>query len=73
MQEKYLFLRLIFATIQHFKRIFLIIKQNGVATSKNWLSDQKLMKGSIIEIKMSAQPNKKRGVNDSDAPFSLTK
>jgi len=49
------------------------VKQNGVPTSKNWLSHEKLMKGAVIDIKMSATPNKKRGVNEADAPFSLTK
>lgn len=49
------------------------VKENGLVTTKNWLSHQKLIKGAVIDIKMGAEPNKKRGINEVDAPFSFSK
>jgi len=45
---------------------------NGKVYDKNWLSHSSLMKGAIIDIKMTAQPNKNRGIKADDVPFSLS-
>lgn len=49
------------------------VKENGLVTTKNWLSHEKLMKRTVIDIKMSTEPNKKRGINEADAPFLFPK
>jgi predicted alpha-1,2-mannosidase len=49
-----------------------ILKYNGKIDDKNWLSHSGLMKGAVIDIDMSAQPNKNRGIKSNDAPFSLS-
>jgi len=46
---------------------------NGALYDKNWLSHSSLMKGAVINIKMSAQPNKNRGIRDEDVPYSLSR
>ena len=46
---------------------------NGANYTKNYLSHKELMKGSVIDIKMSATPNKQRGVNEADMPYSFSK
>ena len=45
---------------------------NGKTYSKNWLSHKELMQGAIIDIDMSEKPNKNRGVNKEDYPYSLS-
>jgi len=45
---------------------------NGKLYDKNWLSHSGLMKGVTIDIKMTAKPNKQRGIKDEDVPFSLS-
>jgi putative alpha-1,2-mannosidase len=47
-------------------------KFNGKEYSKNYLSYPELMKGATIDFKMGSQPNTKRGVNDSDFPYSFS-
>lgn len=49
------------------------VKFNGAGYSKNWLSHKKLTEGATIDFKMSVSPNKKRGVNPIDFPFSFSK
>jgi predicted alpha-1,2-mannosidase len=49
------------------------VKFNGAGYSKNWLSHKKLTEGATIDFKMSVSPNKKRGVNPTDSPFSFSK
>ena len=46
---------------------------NGANYTKNFLSHKELMKGSVIDIKMNATPNKQRGVNEADMPYSFSK
>lgn len=48
------------------------IKMNGKNYTKNYFKHSDLVKGANIDIKMSEEPNKKRGVNKSDAPYSFT-
>jgi predicted alpha-1,2-mannosidase len=45
---------------------------NGKNYSKNWLSHKELMKGVVIDIEMSDSPNKSRGTNKEDFPYSLS-
>ncbi|QJD97258.1 glycoside hydrolase family 92 protein [Mucilaginibacter robiniae] len=53
-------------------RYISVLKYNGKPYDFNWLSHQALMQGATIEADMSAQPNKNRGVQDKDFPFSLS-
>lgn len=48
------------------------LKINGKPYSKNWISHSSLMQGSNLNFYMSAQPNKARGSNPEDFPFSLS-
>lgn len=45
---------------------------NGVSYSKNWLSYKSLMKGAKIDFKMSSVPNKQRGIQSGDFPYSFS-
>ncbi|MDO3643365.1 GH92 family glycosyl hydrolase [Mucilaginibacter sp. L3T2-6] len=45
---------------------------NGKPYDLNWLSHDALLKGAVINYKMSATPNKQRGIKDADAPYSLS-
>jgi len=45
---------------------------NGKPYDLTWLSHSALQKGAVINISMSAQPNKQRGVKDADVPYSLS-
>lgn len=48
------------------------VKVNGVTSTKNYLTHDDLMNGAKIDITMSETPNKQRGVNDSDFPYSFS-
>ena len=48
------------------------MKINGKADTKNWLSHSDLMKGAVLDFNMSSTPNKKRGINKEDFPYSLS-
>jgi predicted alpha-1,2-mannosidase len=48
------------------------LQYNGQLYDKNWLSHSGLMKGAVINIKMTPQPNKNRGIKEDDVPFSLS-
>jgi predicted alpha-1,2-mannosidase len=45
---------------------------NGKPYSLNWLSHSALLKGATLNFGMSAQPNKQKGTQPADAPYSLT-
>ena len=45
---------------------------NESAFSKNYLTYQQLLDGGTFNLQMSATPNKKRGIQNTDKPFSLT-
>ena len=45
---------------------------NGKTYSKNWLSHKELIKGAVINFDMTDTPNKKRGVDMEDYPYSLS-
>ncbi len=48
------------------------IEFNGKSYSKNYFNYSELMKGATINFEMDNQPNKKRGIKDSDFPYSFT-
>jgi predicted alpha-1,2-mannosidase len=48
------------------------MKLNGKAYTRNYLTHEELMKGAKIDFKMSAAPNKKRGTEKSDFPYSFS-
>ncbi|MDH6251837.1 putative alpha-1,2-mannosidase [Chryseobacterium sp. H1D6B] len=41
--------------------------------SKNWISHKELMKGAVLDFKMDDQPNKERGSQEKDFPYSMSK
>jgi len=48
------------------------MKVNGKDYTKNWLSHREMMKGMTIDYKMGDTPNKNRGTQDADFPYSLS-
>jgi len=48
------------------------MKFNGKDYGKNFLSHNELMRGAVIDFEMGDSPNKKRGTDKSDFPYSLT-
>lgn len=45
---------------------------NGKNYSKNWLSHSDLQKGAVLNFNMTNQPDKKRGTNPADFPYSFS-
>jgi len=45
---------------------------NGKNHTKNWISHSGLQKGANLNFKMTDTPNKKRGVDPSDYPYSFS-
>jgi predicted alpha-1,2-mannosidase len=45
---------------------------NGKAYSKNWISHTELQKGAVLNFSMTAEPNKQRGSNEADFPYSFS-
>lgn len=41
--------------------------------SKNWLSHKELMNGAVLEFQMDSKPNKERGSEEKDFPYSMSK
>ncbi|WP_343686834.1 GH92 family glycosyl hydrolase [Chryseobacterium gleum] len=41
--------------------------------SKNWLSHKELIKGAVLDFKMGSKPNKERGSQEKDFPYSMSK
>lgn len=48
------------------------MKLNGKNYSKNYLNHEDLMKGAKIKFQMSPVPNKNRGTEESDFPYSFS-
>ncbi|WP_262712736.1 GH92 family glycosyl hydrolase [Flavobacterium alkalisoli] len=48
------------------------LKLNGKEYTKNWLSHTELIKGAVLDFEMDEIPNKNRGINKEDLPYSLT-
>lgn len=40
---------------------------------KNWLSHKELMKGAVLDFQMDSKPNKERGSQEKDFPYSMSK
>ncbi len=45
---------------------------NGQTWTKNWISHSELMKGASIDFRMGAEPNKTRGTQKADFPYSFS-
>lgn len=56
----------------HYTRYIDNMKLNGEDYTKNYFKHSDLIKGAKIDITMSEEPNKERGVNKSDAPYSFS-
>ncbi|WP_265132226.1 GH92 family glycosyl hydrolase [Chryseobacterium oranimense] len=41
--------------------------------SKNWLSHKELLSGAVLDFKMDDKPNKDRGSQEKDFPYSMSK
>lgn len=48
------------------------LKFNGQNYTKNYLDHNDLMKGAVLDIEMDDQPNKQRGIQTSDFPYSFS-
>jgi predicted alpha-1,2-mannosidase len=48
------------------------LKLNGKNYEKNWLSHAELLQGGKLEFKMVNEPNKQRGTQPSDFPYSFS-
>ncbi|MDR1171390.1 MAG: glycoside hydrolase family 92 protein, partial [Bacteroidales bacterium] len=48
------------------------MKLNGQAHSGNWLRHETLMKGAVVDFEMAASPNKQRGTQKVDFPYSFS-
>ena len=48
------------------------LKLNGSANTKNWLNHFDLMKGAVLQFDLGSNPNKNRGIKDSDFPYSFS-
>lgn len=48
------------------------LQMNGKPYSKNWISHSDLQKGAVLNFNMTATPNKVRGSNPVDFPYSLS-
>ena len=55
------------------KNIYInMLKWNGKEYTKNYLDHFEILKGGIIDIDMNDEPNKQRGIKDSDFPYSFS-
>ena len=48
------------------------LRINGKNYPKNWVEHFELLKGAKLKFDMSSKPNPERGIQDSDAPFSMS-
>jgi predicted alpha-1,2-mannosidase len=48
------------------------LQMNGKPYSKNWISHSGMQKGAVLNFNMTATPNKTRGSNPADFPYSLS-
>ena len=53
------------------KRYIKDMKLNGKAYTKNYFTHEDLMNGAKIDVVMTDTPNKSRGINKSDFPYSF--
>jgi len=45
---------------------------NGKSSPKNYVTHELLLGGAVLNFEMGSEPNKLRGVNEADFPFSLS-
>jgi len=48
------------------------LRYNGMPYTKNWISHAALQKGAVLNFTMSAVPDKMRGTNKVDFPYSFS-
>ncbi|MBE9601224.1 GH92 family glycosyl hydrolase [Pedobacter sp. MC2016-24] len=48
------------------------LTHNGKPYTRNWLSHLALLQGGVLNFEMSANPNKNRGTDRADYPYSLS-
>ncbi|QDK78649.1 glycoside hydrolase family 92 protein [Spirosoma sp. KCTC 42546] len=48
------------------------MRLNGKAYTKNWLSHQGLQQGAVLDFDMSTTPNRQRGIQPNDFPYSFS-
>jgi predicted alpha-1,2-mannosidase len=48
------------------------LSYNGKPYDLTWLSHSAMQKGAVLNFKMSATPNKQRGIKPTDVPYSLS-
>lgn len=48
------------------------LKLNGKLYTKNYITYNDIKDGAVLEFEMSTTPNKKRGINKDDRPYSLS-
>jgi len=48
------------------------LKVNAQPYSKNWLSHKELLKGAVLDFQMDHKPNKERGSQEKDFPYSMS-
>ena len=48
------------------------LRLNGKTYDKNWLSHQELLQGAVLDVDMSATPNRQRGTKPEDFPYSFS-
>jgi len=48
------------------------VSYNGKPYNNNWLDHAELLKGTVVNFNMSAQPNKQRGIQPANFPYSLS-
>lgn len=48
------------------------LKVNAQPYSRNWLSHKELMKGAVLDFQMDNKPNKERGSQEKDFPYSMS-
>jgi putative alpha-1,2-mannosidase len=46
---------------------------NGRSYSHNWITYQDIVNGGTLKLSMGTHPNKHRGIQRKDRPFSLSK
>lgn len=49
------------------------MRMNETVYTKNYLKHNELLQGGIIDFKMASRPNKQRGTQDDDLPYSFSK
>ena len=55
------------------KRYISSMTLNGNNHTKNYLTHNELMSGAKVNFRMSSEPNKQRGIADSDFPYSFSR